>query len=55
VFVLLLPGFELFGASLVISLPAAPLITVGVALPGAILLLGATRIFQCEAILTRWS
>ena len=54
-FVLILLGFELFGASLVISLPAAILATFLLALLGAILLMGATRVFQREAILTRWS
>ena len=53
-FVLIVLGFELFGASLVISLTAAVLATLGLAVLGAILLLGATGVFQREAILTRW-
>jgi ABC-2 type transport system permease protein len=54
-FVVLLFGVELSGSLLVLSVPFTLTITAVFAVLGVLLLWGATRIFQREVILTRWS
>jgi ABC-2 type transport system permease protein len=55
IFVVLVLAFSLFGSNLVISPLMSIVITVFLALLGVVLLWSATRIFQRENILTRWS
>jgi ABC-2 type transport system permease protein len=54
-FVILLVGVELSGSLLVLSVPFTLTLTAILAVIGVALLWGATRIFQREVILTRWS
>ena len=54
-FVVLLLGVELSGSTLVLSVPFSLTLTAILAVVGVLLLWGATRIFQREVILTRWS
>jgi ABC-2 type transport system permease protein len=54
-FVVLLIVFELSGSLLVLSVPFTLTLTAAFAILGVFLLWGATRIFQREVILTRWS
>jgi ABC-2 type transport system permease protein len=55
IFVVLVLVFTLFGSSLVISPFMSLIITLFLALLGVALLWSATRVFQRENILTRWS
>jgi ABC-2 type transport system permease protein len=55
IFVALLLFFSLSGRSLVLSPLMSLGISAGLALLGAVLLWGATRVFQRENILTRWT
>jgi ABC-2 type transport system permease protein len=55
IFILLLFGVEISGSMLVINIFTTLIISAILAIIGAILLWVATRIFQREAILTRWS
>jgi ABC-2 type transport system permease protein len=54
-FVLLLVGVELSGTTLVLSVPFTLTLTAIAAVIGVLLLWAATRVFQREVILTRWS
>jgi ABC-2 type transport system permease protein len=54
-FVVLLIGLELSGSTLVLSVGFTLTLTAILAVLGVLLLWGATRIFQREVILTRWS
>jgi ABC-2 type transport system permease protein len=55
IFVVLVLAFSLFGSSLIISPLMSLIITIFMALLGVALLWSATRVFQRENILTRWS
>jgi ABC-2 type transport system permease protein len=55
IFIVLVLAFSLFGSGLVFSPTLALIVTMGLALIGGGLVWGATRVFQREAILTRWS
>jgi ABC-2 type transport system permease protein len=54
-FIILVIGFEIYGGPLAISATTALIITALLALLGLVLLWGATRVFQREVILTRWT
>jgi ABC-2 type transport system permease protein len=54
-FIVLVIGFELYGGVLVVSATTALVVTALLALLGIGLLWGATRVFQREVILTRWT
>jgi ABC-2 type transport system permease protein len=54
-FVIIVLAFTLFGSTLAFSPTMSLVITVILALIGMALLWGATRVFQREAILTRWT
>jgi ABC-2 type transport system permease protein len=55
IFVILVLAFTLFGSNLVISPITSLVITAFLAILGLVLLWSATKIFQRENILTRWS